>query len=65
MPAPVTNFSESWAAQCALADTLIGEAIRLRYRLRGSVSAPLPEVETDDLINALAMFVRAAERVPR
>ena len=61
----IAKLARARAEQCALADAIMGDAIKLRYRLRNAISAPLPDGETDDLIEALAVFVRAAERVPR
>lgn len=61
----IISLAEHQATLCERADAIIGEAIRLKSRLKNAVSEPLPEQETDDLIRALAVFVAAADRCPR
>lgn len=47
------------------AETIVGDAIRLKVRLKNAINVPLPEQETDDLIRALAVFQAAIERCAR
>lgn len=61
----IISIVELKAGACAEADAIIGQAIRLKHRLKNAISAPLPDAETDNLIRALAEFTAASERFPR
>lgn len=49
----------------AEADAIIGEALRLRSKLKGAINLPLPDEATDHLVQALSVFIAAAEAHPR
>lgn len=61
----IVSLKDHQDALCRKADELIGEAIMLRFKLRNEISLPFPEKELEELLAALATFVRAAEKFPR